>query len=354
MKSSLSRRPRANGSAAAGKPYARLLALAAILASAAVLRAEERALPKVVGLRQPVFRPSATAFAYSVELPIIQRTGVAFGADKGLVVDQLTLFSVALQTSVDLINNTNQNGVAASYQFSYNCVATACVPQGGFYRTTVQVAILPALGVFHQDDFVHYLATLGVLQPGADQGAVGTLLVTFSNLPSARGWEANAIGTTFSPAVANSPFQTNSAYAYNASLFLDSAETTVIGFVRNTTASPTVEGSLRSDVGVRNTDINGTNQNVTVNLSFYDTVTGQRVGNILALANIRPGEVRLVADVWAAAGIPPSVTSAIVFADAQNPSLNSPTIEGFVLISEVTSGPRFLTMLCADLDGCGN
>jgi hypothetical protein len=331
----------------------RAVALAAVLGSSAVLRAQPQASPAAVEARPAVLRPERTESAYSVELPLVVRSGVET-AETVRFIDSTLQFNVTLQTSVDLINNTSASGVLASYQFSYTCVASTCSPQGGFYRTLVQQTTLPGLGVFHQDDFVHYLATLGVLQPGADHGAVGTLLVTFSNLGSSRGWEANAIGTTYSPVFGNNPLQGSAGFAYNASLFFDSAESTLVGFARDTTASPTVAGSLQSEVGIRNTDILGTNQNVTVDLSFYDTATGSRVGTFVTLADIRPGELRQVADVWTSAGIASTVTSVIVFADARNPMAFSPTIEGFVLIDEIHKSPRFLTMLCADLDGCGN
>jgi len=331
----------------------RTVALAAVLASSAVFRAEAQALPAAVEARQPVLQPEKTESAYSVELPLVLRTGVD-AAETVVLLDPTHRFNVTLQTSVELINNTSRGGVLANYHFSYTCVASTGSPHGGFYRTSVQQITLPGLGAFHQDDFVQYLATLGLLQPGADQGAIGTLLVTFSNLGSASGWEANAIGTTYSPIFGNDPLQGSAGFAYNASLFFDSAESTLVGFARDTTASPTVAGSLRSEVGIRNTDILGTNQNVTVDLSFYDTATGMRVGTFVTLADIRPGELRQVADVWTSAGIASAVSSVIVFADARNPMAFSPTIEGFVLLDEVHKSPRFLTMLCADLDGCGN
>lgn len=362
MKSIRRSRSRAGESGPARASLTRTIALAVVLASFPVLHAEAQASLAAVEARPSVLRPEITASAYSVEFPFVVRTGVeaantaqpgSFGARMALLQNDV---NPGLRTSIDLINNTNQSGVLASYQFSYTCFASTCSPQGGFYRTLVQQIALPPFGAFHQDDFVQYLATFGLLQPGADQGAIGTLLVTFSNLPSSSGWEVNAIGTTYFPIFGNDPFQGSSGFAYNASLFFDSADTTLIGFARDTTASPTVVGSLLSQVGIRNTDILGTNQNVTVDLSFYDTATGARVGNLVTLADIRPGELRLVGNVWISAGIPPSVTAVIVFADVRNPTASSPTIEGFVLWKEghLYQSPRFLTMLCADLNGCSN
>jgi hypothetical protein len=261
-----------------------------------------------------------------------------------------------LRTSIDFVNNTNRNGVLASYQFSYTCVAAACSPPGGFYRTAVQQITLQGLASFGQDDFVQYLAGLGLLQPGADQGAVGTLLVTFSNLPSSFGSEANVIGNTYNRVVESDPLQGTVGFAYNASLFFDSADTTLVGFARETTAAPAATGRVRADVGIRSTDIRGSSQNLTVDLTFYDTATGARVGDIITLADLRPGELRQVADIWSSARIPSGVTAVVVFADARNPTLSSPTIEGYILTRETQKiqSPRFVTMLCADVNGCGS
>lgn len=323
---------------------------AAILSFSGILRAAEGSPAVPDQARQTVLRALATQSAYSVEIPMVVRDSVNT-PDTVRVLDPTNLVQLTLRTAVDLVNNTSRNGVIATYQFSYTCVAPACSPQGGFYRTPVLQTTLSGLGVFHQDDFVHYLASLNLLQPGADQGAIGTLLVTFSNLGSANGWEVSAIGTTYGPSF--DWIQGFSGFAYEGSLFYESADSTLIGFARNAIASQGA-GMFESDVGIRNTDIRGTNQNVTVDLSFYDTATGTRVGNIVTLADLKPGELRQVKDVWASAGIGPDVSSVIVFADARNGSLSSATYEGFVLMGDILRSPRFLTMHCADLNGCGS
>ncbi len=118
----------------------------------------------------------------------------------------------------------------------------------------------------------------------------------------------------------------------------------------------TIAGRLRSNIGVRNTDINGVNQNATVDITFYNTVTGQKVGNTVTFADLRPGELRQISDAFTFAAIPGTVNSVIVFADVRNPTATSPTIEGFVNIIEGfnTQDAAFFTMLCADANGCGN
>jgi hypothetical protein len=292
-----------------------------------------------VAERAGIIRQGVSGTTYSQELPVLARVqGTAF-----------------FRTFVSFTNNTNSN-VTASYQFSYTCVSATCSPAGGFYRTAVQTITLPALGSFVQDDFIDYLNTQGLLQPGANAGTIGTLLVTFANLPSSLGWEANVVARTYNRIVEADPNQGTVGFAYNASEFFDSADTTLVGYGHDTKAAPTVAGKVRTNVGIRNTDINGTNQNMTVVITCYDTATGAKVGNPITFADLRPGEVRQVSDLWASAAIASTVTNVIVFADAQNPTATSPTMEGYITLIEGqnTQDAALFTLLCADANGCGN
>jgi hypothetical protein len=293
-----------------------------------------------VAERAGVIRQGVSGTTYSQELPVLAR------------VQGTALF----KTFVSFTNNTNSNGVTASYQFSYTCVSATCSPAGGFYRTAVQTVTLPALGSFVQDDFIDYLNTQGLLQPGANAGTIGTLLVTFANLPSSNGWEANVVARVYNRIVEADPTQGTVGFAFNASEFFDSADTTLVGYGHDTKAAPTVAGKVRTNVGVRNTDINGTNQNMTVVITCYDTATGAKVGNPITFADLRPGEVRQVSDLWASAAIASTVTNVIVFADAQNPTATSPTMEGYITLIEGqnTQDAALFTLLCADANGCGN
>jgi hypothetical protein len=316
-----------------------LVAVGACLCQAATVLAGQDGVTEragVVSKNAPI--PCTTS--YSAELPVLARVqGTAF-----------------FRTLVAFANNTNKNGVVASYQFSYTCLAAACSPVGGFYRTAVQSITLKALDSFSQDDFIQYLFTLGLLQPGAEQGTIGTLLVTFTNLPSCNGYEANVIARTYNRLNESDATQGTVGFAYNGSLFFDSADTTLVGLAQDTKSKPSLAGKLRANVGIRNTDINSTGQNMTVDLTFYDTATGTKVGNTITFADLRPGELRQVSDLWTAAAIPSSVNSVIVFADSRNPTATSPTMEGFINIVEgfVTQDAAFFTMICMDANGCGN
>jgi len=297
------------------------------------------AAPARIQARAQVLRPARTAASYSLEIPVVARVqGTAF-----------------FRTAIDLNNNTNQNGVLARYQFSYTCVASSCSPQGGFYRTPVQSVTLDGLDNFHQDDFVQYLDSRNLLQPGSAQGSIGTLLVTFDNLPTATGWEATAQGRTYNRIVETDPSRGTVVFAYNGSTFFESANYSLVATIRDTKAAPTIAGLLRSNLGIRNTDIFGTNQNVTVRLQFFNTATGQRVGNEITLAGIQPGELRQISDVWQTAQIASTVNSAIAFADVQSPTANTPTIEGYVTIidGQATQDAAFFEMKCADPAGAG-
>lgn len=303
--------------------------------------------------RAGVARTTLVPNTFSVEVAVVTRVqGSAF-----------------FRTSIDINNNLSRNGVTATFQYSYTCVSAACNPQGGFYRTPVQntpaaTITLRGLDNFHSDDFIQYLTTLRdgqgrpFLQAGADQGSIGTLLVTFQNLGVAnpQGWEGTVVARTYNRIVESDPSQGTVGFAYSASTFLESADTTLVGYARDTKSNPTVAGKLRSNAGVRNTDINVTNQNVTVQLSFYDTATGSRVGDIITFPNLQPGELRQVSDVWTTARIASSVSSIIVFVDNPNHTLTSPTFEGYITIidGQNTQDAAFFEMKCTDANGCSN
>lgn len=286
--------------------------------------------------RAQVIRPTqaaAAAGAYSVEIPVVARVqGTAF-----------------FRTAIDITNNT-PGDIIARYQYSYTCVSTLCNPQGRFDRTVLQSITLNGSDNFHQDDIVSYLNSLNLLDPGAFEGSIGTLLVTFENLPSICGWEASATGRIYNRVAEGDPSRGTVGFAFNGSLFAESAGSSLVATMRDTKASPTVAGMLRTNLGIRSTDIDGTGRNVTVNLEFYDAASGLRVGNRISLPNIAPGELRQVSDVWATAQIPASVTSAIAFADVDNPAATTPTIEGYVTIidGQSTQDAAFFEMRCAD------
>jgi hypothetical protein len=258
-----------------------------------------------------------------------------------------------VRTAVDISNNTNAT-VSAIYQYAYTCTSPACSPVNEFIYTTERTIPLLGFGSFHSDDIVQYLGSQGLLKTGADQGSTGTFIVRFENLPSNIGWEGTVEARTYNRVSEPDPLRGTVGFGMNASIFFESTNTSLTGTVRDTRPSPSLEGSLTSHVGIINTDIFGARTNVAVDLTLYDPSTGARVGNTVALTNIAPGEVRLVNDLFTAAGVASANKSLILFADVHNRTVSSPTIEGFILMQDTYSGDtRFHEMKCADLTSCG-
>lgn len=319
-------------------------AVALWLATSAAFGATTRVVRRGAGVRPA--STSTSAVSYSVEVPVVTRVvGTA-------------LFRTALDISNNTASGTTAAPVVARFQYSYN--RPNLDGTVSFFRTPIQSLNLLAFDNFHTDDFVQYLGTLpGVLQPGADQSSFGTLLVTFENLPSSQGWEGTVFARTYS---ANPTGGGTVAIAYPASLFFESANATLVATIRDTQTAPDAlrqAGSLRTNIGIRNTDVRGTGQTVTVNLEFYDVTpgnatNGQRVGSVLTLPNLQPGEVRQFNNIRAAAAIPDNVFGMLVFADIVGASASSPTIEGYVnILDGGTNDGAFFEMKCADSDGCG-
>jgi hypothetical protein len=280
---------------------------------------------------------STSAASYSVEVPVVTRV----------------VGTAPFKTALDISNNTNSN-VTVRYQYSYNRVTSA----GGFFRSPIQTLSLLPFDNFHTDDFVAFLGTIpNALEPGAGDSSFGTLLVTFDGLPSSQGWEGTVFARTYSP---NPTGIGTVAIAYPASLFFESANQTLVATIRDTQPAPTEAGSLRTNIGIRNTDIRGTGLPVSVQLGFFDVTpgsptSGQRVGTLLSVPSLAPGEVRQLNNIRALAAIPANVTGMLVFADVVNPTATSPTIEGYVNIMDGgTQDGAFYEMKCADTDGCGS
>jgi hypothetical protein len=283
-------------------------------------------------------RPKATADAYSAQANIVTRVqGTSF-----------------FKTAIDITNNTSTDGVIASVQYCYSLVS-------GFATCTAPVDLeLLSFDNFHTDDIVDYLGGLGVIPPDAQASSFGTLLVTFNNVPSAFGWEGTVLARTYSPLDQANPAAGTLAIAYPGSLFFESANVTLVGTIRDTRAHPTDAGALRTNLGVTNTDLNGTGP-VDVEISFFDVTegsptNGQLVGNVLGMNGIEPGEVRQISNIWGAAVIPSNVESVIAFVDTVNvPQGTFPTIEGYAnILDGGTQDGAYFELKCADTDLCGN
>ena len=247
-----------------------------------------------------------------------------------------------VRTSIDISNNTTLDGVTALMQY---CYSTA----GIFQCTPERSLSLAHYDSFHQDDIVGYLGSLGDLAPGAVQDSIGTLLVTFHNLPSRQGWEGTVTASTYNRVSEVDPLRGTVGCGQVASLFFESATTSIVGTAHDTVPAPSLQaGSLGSTLGIHNTDALGTKALVTVDVTLYDPSTGQPVGSQITLTDIEPGEVRLINDLFTQAAVPTTVSSVIVFADTRNTTPNAPTIEGFLLTQDTDSGDtRYHELKCA-------
>jgi hypothetical protein len=254
--------------------------------------------------------------------------------------------NASLRTSVDVSNNTQKDGVSAILQYCY-------ASGGAFVGCTDQVTV--ALGHydnFHSDDIVGYLGSLGKLPQSAVADSFGTLLVTFLDLPSAQGWEGTVSANTYNRVSEVDPLRGTVGCGVVPSLFFESATATVVGTARDTVPAPSAQaGSIQSSLGIHNTDAKGTGASVDVDVSLYDPSNGAIVGNTITLTGIAPGELRIVDDLFSAAGVPTNVAQAIVFVDTHNTSSTSATIEGFILDQDTDSlDTRYHEMKCAS--GC--
>jgi hypothetical protein len=338
------------------------VAIVALLAPAIRASAQSQALPvsrDTLVLRQSGVRTaervpggigtlgtSAPHASYSVELSQIPR---------------LAGLSAFYRGAVDITNNTTNGGVVARIQYSY---ANAACPNG-FCRTQVFPITLAGLDNFHSDDMVQFLNDQGLLVPGAVDDAVGTLLITFDNLPDNTGWEGTAQARIYTRVDEANPALGTIGYAFPASLFFESAHETTLATIRDTAPaalSGGTQGSQRTNIGVRNTDINGSlfpgsNRAVTAQATFYDVTPGsptehQLVGNALTFPNLVPGQVALGGNVFSLAQIPDNVSEAIVFVDvvSPTPSASSPTIEAFaIVIDNTTQDGSYIEMKCGDV-----
>ncbi|HEY3203187.1 MAG TPA: hypothetical protein VGL03_05955 [Thermoanaerobaculia bacterium] len=275
--------------------------------------------------------------------------GICYSAEVAVVTRvQGTAF---FRTSIDISNNTTQP-ITATFQYTY-------VFNNQVFHTAAQTIQLAAVDNFHQDDIVQYLGVLGLLQPGADQSSFGTFLVTFDNLPSKVGWEGTITARTYSPDPTG--IGTN-GIAYPGTLFFESANQTLVGTIHDTRPAPTIAGALRTNLGVRNTDLNslGDANPVTVQVSFFDVTegsatNGQQVGQTLQIAGLLPGEVHQINDVFTTAQIPANVTACIVFVDVIAPTTGFPTVEGYInILDDDTKDGSYFEMKCTDTDGCAN
>ena len=210
--------------------------------------------------RAQILRPSKTAASFSVELPDLARVqGTAF-----------------FRTSVAISNNTNNSGVIARYQFSYTCVASTCAPP--------EASSGPRTGPSRWPGWTTSTRTTS-WSSSTPRGSSSRRRARHDR-DAARHFRQprhgqrlgrNRAARNYNRLVENDPL---GGRWVRLPLRSSSSRPTRPSSRRSATQGRADDpGALRTNLGIRNTDINGTNQNVSVELEFYDTATGQRVGN---------------------------------------------------------------------------
>ena len=185
--------------------------------------------------------------------------------------------------------------------------------------------------------------------------------MTFDNLPSTIGWEGTVTARTYNPASLANGLSGTTAIAYPGSLFFESANTTLVATIRDTrSVSPTpAAGALRTNLGLTNTDLNGTGP-VDIDLSFFDVTEGSRHKRPARRQHPRGGRPparRGPPDQQRLGGgrDPGERHLVIAFVDIVNPTTGFPTIEGYVnILDGGTQDGAYFEMKCADTDFCGN
>ena len=198
----------------------------------------------------------------------------------------------------------------------------------------------------------------GLIPASAAASSFGTLFAFFSHLPSQQGWEATLSGRTYSNYSATDASLGTLAIAYPGTDYSASAGHELLGVVRDTRKNPTVEGALRTNLGITNTDINVVGA-VNVTIEVIDATDGSPtrgllVGQVLAMNGLQTGEVRQINDLFGTAHVPDGVTTAKVVVGVVNSPVGA-TIEGYInILSAGTQDGSYIPLTCRDDDGCGN
>ena len=255
--------------------------------------------------------PKAVAEDYSVQVNIVTRVqGTAF-----------------FRTAIDITNNTDADGVIAQVQYCY----TISSAFARVHRHDRHPASCPST-TFTPTTSSTTWAGSASSRPSAQASSFGTLLVTFRNLPSNFGWEGTATARTYS-AYQNNPATGTLAIAYPGSLFFESANTTLVGTIRDTAAHADGRGRAAHEPGHH--EHGPEPRRPRQRRSFRSTTSrrarptnGQRVGNFINVNDLQPGEVRQTNNIWAAAAIPSDVQSVHRVRRHHEPDLGFPDDRG--------------------------
>ncbi len=219
--------------------------------------------------------------AFAVDLPIVTH---AAGA------------TTTFYTSLDVTNNTSQpTGVSFEYissDLSVDAVGTLTATLGGH-------------GNFHTDDVLGFLGSQGFITAAQAANGFGTMLLTFSNPAFTTGTEASASVRIYNYVNAGSPASVG--LAYRGQVLRRNGSHTLYSVVNNTTAVTNGTPQVVTNLGLENIGIDDTGAvtsgTITLQLTFYDPVTGNQVGP-QPTVTLAPGQVMQLNDLWTKYSLP--------------------------------------------------
>jgi hypothetical protein len=257
---------------------------------------------------------------FSVDLPVVTRVQ---GAS--------TFFYTALTV-------TNNSAASTDVLFEYISADYAVDVSGTL------VAGLIGHSSFHTDDLIQYLADQGFLTSAQAASSFGSLLLNFSAASFTAGTEASAVARIYNYQVTGQ--RPSIGFAYRGLVLRQNGTHSVSSVLRNTaglSTGPDVSTNLGlENVGIDDSGAVNTNP-VTIQLSFYDGVTGAAVGGHPTYT-LKSGQIIQINNAWgtAAFGLPAGTHEILVVATETS---GTAQIGGYVVLKDnATNDTSFFFM----------
>jgi hypothetical protein len=271
----------------------------------------------LLGIALLLFALPALA-GFSVDLPVVTRVQGA-----------TTFFYTALTV-------TNASATATDVLFEY-ISADYTVDASG-----ILVAGLAGHASFHTDDLIQYLADQGFITAAQAASSFGSLLLNFSAASFTAGNEASAVARIYNYQVTGQ--RPSIGFAYRGIVLRQNGTHSVSSVIRNT-AGLTTGPDISTNLGLENVGINDTGAinttPVTIQLSFYDGVTGAAVGGNPSYT-LKSGQIIQINGAWGAFGLPAGTHEVLVVATE---TAGTAQIGGYVVLKDnATNDTSFFFM----------
>lgn len=255
---------------------------------------------------------------FSVDLPVVTRVQGA-----------TTFFYTALTV-------TNNSAASTDVLFEY-ISADYTVDASG-----ILVAGLAGHASFHTDDLIQYLADQGFLTADQAASSFGSLLLNFSAAAFTAGTEASAVARIYN--YQTSGQRPSIGFAYRGLVLRQNGTHSVTSVIRNT-AGLTTGPDISTNLGLENVGIDDTGAinttPVTIQLSFYDGVTGAAVGGHPS-KTLKSGQIVQINGAWAAFNLPAGTHEVLVVATQ---TAGTAQIGGYVVLKDnATNDTSFFFM----------